>query len=107
MEGTNKILHAPRPRRKEQRPHRGLNHHYLVVLEGLLWKCRLAQAHYRDRGTGSSSRERPPLAYALLEVAINLTIELKDPRAGSSQAKQLPGREHNHTHQEILGLKLY
>ena len=107
MEGTNKILHAPRPRRKEQIPHRGLNHHYLVVLEGLLWKRRLARAHYRDRGTGSSSLGRPALAYALLEVAINLTIELKDPRARSSQAKQLPGREFNPTHQQILGLKLY
>ena len=107
MEGTNRILHIPRPRRKEQQPHRGLNQNYLLVLEGLLWKCKLARAHYRDRATGSRSPERSPLANALLEVAFNLTVEPEDPRAGSSQVKQLPGRERNPTHQEILGLKIY
>ena len=30
-----------------------------------------------------------------------------DPRAGSPQAKQLTGREHNPTHQQIIGLKIY
>ena len=40
---------------------------------------------------------RYPLA--LLEVAINPTRETVDPRAGMPQAKQLPGREPNSSHQ--------
>ena len=39
LEGTNKILHTPRPRGEEQWPHKRLNQNYLVVLEGLLWRC--------------------------------------------------------------------
>ena len=34
LEGTNKILHTPRPRGKEQWPHRRRNQSYLLVLEG-------------------------------------------------------------------------
>ena len=41
-----------------------------------------------------------------MEVAIKPTIEPIDPRAGLPQAKQLPGKEHNPTHQQIIGLKL-
>ena len=41
-----------------------------------------------------------------MEVAIKPTIEPIDPRAGLPQAKQLPGKEHNPTHQQIIGIKL-
>ena len=54
LEGTNRILHAPRPRREEQWHHRRLNPNYLLVLEGLLWRSGLAGAHHRDRSTGRS-----------------------------------------------------
>ena len=47
------------------------------------------------------------MVLALLEVAINLTTEPIDPRAGLLQAKQLLGKEYNPTHQQIIGLKLY
>ena len=43
--GHKKILHAPRPRGKEQWPHRRLNQSHLLVLEGLLWRCGSARAY--------------------------------------------------------------
>ena len=61
FEGTNKILCTPRPRGKEQGPHRRLNKNYLLVLEGLLWRQGTAGAHYRDRGIGSIRLGRSPL----------------------------------------------
>ena len=79
---------------------------YLLVLEGILWRHGWAGAHHRDRDI-SSRPGRSPLALALLEVAINPTTEPVDPRAGSPQAKQLIGTEHNPTQQQIIGLKLY
>ena len=60
LEDTNKIFHTPRPRGKEQWPHRRPNQNYLLVLEGLLWRRGSAGAHHRDRGTGSSSLEGRP-----------------------------------------------
>ena len=42
-----------------------------------------------------------------MEVTINPTTELVDPRAGLPQAKQLTGRECNPTHQQIIVLKFY
>ena len=57
LEGTNKILHAPRPRGEEQWPHRRLSQSYLLVLEGFLSRRELVWAHHRDGGT-----RRSPLA---------------------------------------------
>ena len=42
LQGTNKILHAPRPRGEEQWPQRRLNQNYLLMLDGLLWRSGLA-----------------------------------------------------------------
>ena len=42
-----------------------------------------------------------------MEVAINLTMEPIDLKAGSLQAKKLSGWEHNPTHQHTIWLKLY
>ena len=61
LEGTNKTLPAPRLRGKEQWLHRRLNQKYLLVLEGLLWKCGLERAHHRDGDTDTSSLGRCPL----------------------------------------------
>ena len=61
LEGTNNILCIQSARWKEQRPQRRLNQNHRLVLEGLLWRCGLAGAHHRDRGTGSSSPGRSPL----------------------------------------------
>jgi len=61
LEGTNKTVHAPRSRGKEQWPHRRLNQNYLLILEGLLWKHGLARDWCRDGGTGSSSLGSSPL----------------------------------------------
>ena len=62
LEGTSKVLHVPRPRGKEQWPHRRRNQNYLLVLEGLLWRHGLAGAHHRNGGTDSSCLGRSPLA---------------------------------------------
>ena len=47
------------------------------MLEGLLWRHRLARAHHRDRDT-----ERSPLVYTPLEFTINLVIDPVDLKAG-------------------------
>ena len=59
LEGTNKILNTPRPRGEEQWPQRRLNQNYLLVLEGLLWRCGLARAYHRCWGTQSSLGVNP------------------------------------------------
>ena len=105
LEDTNKILHAPGPRGKEQWPHRRLNQTDLLVLEGLLWRYVLAVVHHGD-GPGSISPGRCHFVWALWEVTINPTIEPADSRAGLSEAKQLTGREHSITHQQT-GLKFH
>ena len=55
LEGTNKILPTPRPRGKEQWPHRIQNQHYLLVLESPeeAWVSRGSpqeQGHQQQRG---------------------------------------------------------
>ena len=65
LEAINKILLSSRPRGEEHWPHRRLNQNHLLALEGLLWRCGPAGAHYRDRGTWRSP----------LEFTINPTIE--------------------------------
>ena len=58
LESTNKTLHAPRLRGKEQwLLHRRLNQNDLLVLEGLLWRRESSGAHYRD---GALVWEGPP-----------------------------------------------
>ena len=62
LKDTNKALHTPRLRGKEQWCHRKLTQNHLLELQGLLWRCRSARAHCRDQGTGSSCLGRSPLA---------------------------------------------
>ena len=87
-EGTNKIVCAPGPRVKEEWPRRKLKQTYLLELDCFLWRCGSEVAGHGNRATVSSSPGRSPL-WALLEVAINPTIEPVDSRIGSPQAKQL------------------
>ena len=104
---NNPRAHQDSEERSTDSLQRKLNQNYLLVLKGLLWRCRSAGAHHRDGDTGSSCLGRSPLVKTLLEITIIPTIEPKDPRAGWPQAKKLRGREHNPTHQWIIGLKLY
>ena len=60
----------------------------LLVLKGLLWRHGLAAVCCGDRGTGSSSPRRGPLAEILFEVSTNTTTEPTDLRVGSPKAKQ-------------------
>lgn len=86
MEGTNKNLHAPKTRGKEQPPHRKLKHNYLLVFEELLWKHRSAGTHHSDEVTGSSKLEKFPFAWTLLKVTMNPTIE----QAGQTTTRDAP-----------------
>ena len=78
-----------------------------ALVEGLLWGRGLTGTHHRDGDTGNNSLGSFLLVQTLLEFSINLTKEPIDPRAGSPQAKKLPGREHNPTHQQIIRLRFY
>ena len=61
---------------KEQWPHRRLDQTYLLVLEGLLQRRRVAVAHHGDKDTGSRSSGKCSLARALPESTISPTKEL-------------------------------
>ena len=82
-----------------------MNHTYLLVLEGLLWRHGSALAYHRDGGTGSISPGRCPLS--LLEVTINSIIQPGGGRVGSPPVKKLTGRECSPTYQQIIRLKFY
>ena len=84
LEGTNKILYPSRPRGEEQRPLATAGHWPKLPAStgGPPGRCELARTHHWDGA-------------------------LKDPRAGSSQAKLPPGKKCNANHQQIIGLKLY
>ena len=60
--GHKQNLMCSKPRGKEQWPHRRLNETYLLVLEGLPWRCRSVEACHGAGGTGSSSPGRGSLA---------------------------------------------
>ena len=53
------------------------------------------------------TRNAPLVLKPLWSSLLTLDMELIDPKAGLSQAKQLTVRECNSTHQQVTGLKLY
>ena len=96
LEGTNKIVHTPRPRGEEQWP---TGEWTKTTCE--CWRVSrggggLAGAHCRDRVTGSSSPGRPPW-----EVTSNPTIDPQTPGLHCLRPNCNP------RHQKITGLKLY
>ena len=103
LEGTQKNLHASKPIAKEQWPHRRLNQNYLLVLEGLYPPVEAWVVRGSPQGQG---HWKIHLEWTLWNLALTLHIEPLDPRAGSPQTKQLPGREYNPTHQQIIELNL-
>ena len=60
LEGTNKTLYAPGPRRKEQWHHKRLAQTCLWVPRSLCWRRGLAVACYMVRGTECASACRRP-----------------------------------------------
>ena len=82
LEGTNKTLCAPGPRRMEQWPHRRLSQTHLWVSRSLPWRPELTAACRVTRGT-----------------------EYNSPFEGSHYSSC--GREHSPTHQQKSGLKIY
>ena len=59
--GGHKQNLIPTKTQERSSDHRRLNQNYLLVLEGLLWRCWSAGVHRRDKGTGSSILGRLPL----------------------------------------------
>ena len=55
LEGTNRNLCAPGPRRKEQWPHKRLAQTWLGMSRSLWWRCGSTMACFRVRGTECSS----------------------------------------------------
>ena len=107
LEDMHKDLWAPGPRGEKQWPNKKLGQIYLLVLEGLLQRHRVAVAHCGDKNTDSSSSGKYSLAWVLLEATI---IPIQWPvssNAGKPQAKQPTGREHSFTNQQTSGLKSY
>ena len=105
MEGTNKTLGVPRPRGKEQWPHRSMSagpSNYLLVLEGLLW---VSRGPPQGWGHWQQQSWKVPLVWALLKFAIDPTLEPIDPKTWSPRAKLLTGKGHNPTYQQIFGFK--
>ena len=72
--GTNKVSSAPRPKGKEQWPHRRLDQNYLQVLKSLLWRHGSAGAHHRMWGTGNSSLGRAPSPPWCMPWRLSLTL---------------------------------
>ena len=107
LEGTNKILCMPRPRGKgavtlqETKPDLHASFGGWTVEVGVGRGAPQGWEHWQQQSW------RVPLGVNPLGLHINPTIEPADPRAGLPQAKQLPGRESNPTHQQTIGLKLY
>ena len=71
LEGTNKTLCAPGPRRKEQCPHKRLSQTCLSVSRSLWWRCGSTAACCRVRGTEYSSIQ---WAQVLLKEVSNFNI---------------------------------
>ena len=92
----------PRPRRKEQWPHRRLNQTYLLVLESLLWRCG-GQGHWQQQSWNGI------LGVSPLEVPWRspLTLRKSPQTPGVGHLSQLTGRESNPTYQWIGGLKFH
>ena len=69
------------------------------------WRACCDSVGQQGLTTGTRALEDPP--WHISSWSLPLTTEPVDPRAGLPQAKQLPGRECNHTNQQIIRLKFY
>ena len=107
LQGTHQVVCTSGPRGKEQWLHRKLNQNYLLVLECLLQRWRVAVAHHRDKHTGSRGSGKYSLVRALLDSAISPIKELVVSSAGLPQAKQPTGRKLSPTNQQTSSLKFY
>ena len=76
----------------------------LRILTYLLQRSGVAVAHCRDKDTGSSSFQKYPLPWALLECAISPTKQPVGSSAGSPKAKQPIEQEHSPTYQQTSDL---
>ena len=69
------------------------------------WRASCGDVGQQGLTTGLTTLRACPQGWGHQKVS--LPIEPVEPKAGSPQVKQLPGREYNHTHQQIIGLKPY
>ena len=98
LEGTNKTLCTPGPRRKEQWPHKRLSQTCLGVSRSLQWRCGSEVACCRIKGTEFGSVRMGPF-----EGGHHYLHYFHHSLASS----QITGREHSLTHQQKIGLKIY
>ena len=89
LQGTNKNLCAPGPRRKEPRPHKRLGQTCLGVSGSLLWRRGSTMARCAVSGTGGICRGGPHHLHHSLAWG------------------QSTGREHSPTHLQKTELKIY
>ena len=98
LEGTNKTLCAPGPRRKEQWPHKKLTQTCPRVSRNLQRRCGSVVACCRVGGTERSSGCMGPF-----EGGHHYLHYLHHSLASG----QATGREHSPAHQQKIGLKIY
>ena len=98
LEGTNKTLHAPGSRRKEQRPHKRLIPTCPWMSRSLQWRrgsvvacCRVGGTESGSARTGPFKGGRPFLYYL----------------QHSLVSGQTTGREHSPAHRQKIGLQIY
>ena len=96
LEGTNKTLCTPGPRRKEQWPHKRLTKNCLCVSKSLRWRHGLAVACRRVGRT-----EGPSACMGPFEGSCHYLHYLHHSLASG----QITGREHSPTLQQKIGLK--
>ena len=97
LEGTSRILHAPRHRGKEQWPQLHASVGGSSVEAGV--------SRGSPQGWGHQQHQARKGTLGINPLGVLPTMEPVK-RAGLPQAKQLPGREWNPTHQQILGWQL-
>jgi len=98
LEGTNRTLWAPGPRRKEQWPHKRLTQSCPWVFRSPQLRHGMMVAYCRIGGTESSSACMAPF-----EGGLHYLHYLHHNLAWG----QTTGREHSPAHQKKIGLKIY
>ena len=104
FDGTNKILHVPKPRGKRQWSYRRLNQNHTLVLEGLLWNVS-QQGLITGMGTlAAACLEGPPWCKPSWRATYHRTYRslccVASGQTAHREGVQYPP-------QEIIGLKLY
>ena len=97
LEGTNKNLCTPGPRKKEQWPHKRLTQTCLWVSRSLQWRCGMEEASFRVGGSECGSACTEPFEGVCDFHYLHHSLV----------SGQTTRREHSPAHQQKIGLKIY